>query len=45
MIIAGVRSACAYAGAADLAEFRERAVIGVQTRAGYVEGQPVYHSW
>lgn len=45
MIIAGVRSACAYAGAADLAEFRERAVVGVQTRAGYVEGQPVYGSW
>jgi IMP dehydrogenase len=39
-IVAGVRSACAYTGAADLAEFHERAVIGVQTPAGYVEGQP-----
>jgi IMP dehydrogenase len=45
MIVAGVRSACAYAGAADLAEFRERAVVGVQTRAGYLEGQPLYRSW
>lgn len=39
-IVAGVRSACAYAGAASLAEFRERAVFGVQTTAGYAEGMP-----
>ena len=38
LIVAGVRSACAYAGARDLAEFRERAVVGVQTPAGYAEG-------
>src|SRR5512139_60362 len=30
-IFAGVRSACTYAGAADLEEFHERAVIGVQS--------------
>ncbi|MCL2781748.1 MAG: GuaB1 family IMP dehydrogenase-related protein [Actinomycetia bacterium] len=44
-ITAGVRSACAYAGARDLAEFTERAVIGVQTASGYAEGRPRYHSW
>jgi IMP dehydrogenase len=38
-IVAGVRSACTYAGAATLAEFRERAVMGAQTQAGYAEGK------
>jgi IMP dehydrogenase len=40
LIVAGVRSACTYAGAADLAQFHARAVLGVQTPAGYTEGQP-----
>ncbi len=44
-ITAGVRSACTYAGAADLAEFRERAVVGVQSAAGYSEGRPLATSW
>ena len=44
-IVAGVRSACTYAGAADLASFRERAVIGVQTRSGYAEGRPISGGW
>ncbi len=39
-IVAGLRSACTYAGARTLAEFRERAVVGVQSAAGYAEGQP-----
>lgn len=39
-IVAGVRSACTYAGAATLAELHERAVLRVQTPAGYAEGQP-----
>jgi IMP dehydrogenase len=39
-ICSGVRSACAYAGARDLAEFTERAVVGVQTVAGFTEGTP-----
>jgi IMP dehydrogenase len=38
-IVAGVRSACTYAGAASLAGFHERAVIGAQTPAGYAEGR------
>jgi IMP dehydrogenase len=44
-IVAGVRSACTYAGARDLAEFHERAIVGVQSNAGYVEGLPVGTSW
>ncbi len=39
-IVAGVRSACTYAGAASLTEFLERAVVGVQSLAGYREGLP-----
>jgi IMP dehydrogenase len=45
MIIAGVRSSCTYAGAASLAEFADRAVIGVQSASGYSEGMPVPTSW
>jgi len=44
-IVAGLRSACTYAGAADLAEFHDRAVVGVQSRAGYDEGRPLETSW
>ena len=44
LIVAGVRSACTYAGAATLADLHERAVIGVQSAAGYAEGRPL-HSW
>jgi IMP dehydrogenase len=39
-IITGVQSAFTYAGAADAADFHERAVIGVQTAGGYGEGKP-----
>ena len=39
MITAGVRSSMTYAGAANLAEFRERAVVGTQSAAGYEEGK------
>jgi IMP dehydrogenase len=44
-ITAGLRSACAYAGAASLAGLRDRAVIGVQSAAGYSEGMPLPTSW
>jgi IMP dehydrogenase len=43
--VAGVRSACAYAGAATLEGLHERAVVGVQTLAGYTEGKPLHRSW
>ncbi|MBV9097746.1 MAG: GuaB1 family IMP dehydrogenase-related protein, partial [Frankiaceae bacterium] len=44
-IVAGLRSACTYAGARTLPEFAERAVVGVQSAAGYAEGQPLFRSW
>ncbi|MBI5794458.1 GuaB1 family IMP dehydrogenase-related protein [Candidatus Uhrbacteria bacterium] len=44
-ITAGIRSACTYAGARNLAEFYDRAVVGVQTQAGYQEGKAVCESW
>jgi IMP dehydrogenase len=39
-ICSGVRSACTYAGARSLEEFTARAVVGVQTVAGFTEGTP-----
>jgi IMP dehydrogenase len=44
-IVAGVRSACTYAGAASITELHERAVVGVQSGAGYDEGRPLGTSW
>jgi len=44
-ITAGLRSACSYAGASDLDELHERAVVGVQSAAGYSEGMPQPTSW
>lgn len=45
VICAGVRSACTYAGARTLPEFAERAVVGVQSVAGYAEGRPLPAGW
>ena len=45
LIVAGVRSACTYAGAANLEELYERAIIGVQSVAGFAEGRPLDTSW
>lgn len=44
-ITAGVRSSLTYAGAVDLEQFRERAVVGLQSASGYEEGRPVSASW
>ncbi|MCW2597410.1 MAG: dehydrogenase family protein [Jatrophihabitans sp.] len=44
-ITAGVRSACTYAGAANLEQLHQRAVVGVQTSAGYAEGRPLDAGW
>jgi IMP dehydrogenase len=44
-ICSGVRSACTYAGATSLAELHERAVVGVQSAAGFHEGRPLATSW
>jgi len=45
MIVAGVRSACSYTGARTLAALAERAVVGIQSPAGFAEGRPVPVSW
>jgi IMP dehydrogenase len=44
-ITAGVRSAFTYAGARTMAEFHERAVVGLQSTAGFAEGAPLHTSW
>jgi IMP dehydrogenase len=44
-ICSGVRSACTYAGATDLESFHERAVLGVQSAAGFAEGRPLPTGW
>jgi IMP dehydrogenase len=44
-IVAGVRSSCTYAGAANINEFHNKAVVGIQSAAGYDEGRPQGTSW
>jgi IMP dehydrogenase len=44
-ITAGLRSACAYAGADTLDGLHERAVVGIQGAAGYSEGMPLPAGW
>jgi IMP dehydrogenase len=44
-IVAGVRSSFTYAGARTIAEFADRALIGVQSAAGYAEGRPLQTGW
>jgi IMP dehydrogenase len=44
-IVAGLRSACTYAGARTLEQLHHNAHIGVQGAAGYFEGQPLHSSW
>lgn len=45
MITSGLRSSMTYAGAATLPQFHERAVVGVQSAAGYEEGKALPVSW
>ncbi|WP_225754411.1 GuaB1 family IMP dehydrogenase-related protein [Actinotalea sp. Marseille-Q4924] len=44
-ISSGLRSACTYAGARTLEELAERAVVGIQSAAGYEEGRPLPQGW
>jgi IMP dehydrogenase len=44
-IVAGVRSSMTYAGARNIGEFQDKAVIGIQSSAGYQEGKPVETNW
>ncbi len=41
----GLRSSLTYSGASTISEFYERAVVGVQSSAGYSEGQPLHDGW
>ncbi|KQZ82133.1 inosine-5-monophosphate dehydrogenase [Microbacterium sp. Root166] len=45
MITSGVRSSFTYAGASSVAEFRDRARVGLQSAAGYDEGKALPVSW
>jgi IMP dehydrogenase len=44
-ITSGLRSTCTYVGAATIAELHERAVLGVQSAAGFAEGHPLPTGW
>ncbi|ORI20629.1 GuaB1 family IMP dehydrogenase-related protein [Rhodococcus sp. 1168] len=44
-ICSGVRSTCTYAGARTLPELHARAVLGVQSAAGFAEGRPLPSGW
>ncbi|MCW2538596.1 MAG: inosine-5-monophosphate dehydrogenase [Frankiales bacterium] len=44
-VVAGVRSSFTYAGASTISEFAERAVVGLQSAAGYAEGRPLHTGW
>lgn len=44
-LTAGVRSSMTYAGAVDLEQFAERAVMGIQGSSGYEEGRARTESW
>ncbi|MGV0991868.1 MAG: GuaB1 family IMP dehydrogenase-related protein [Mycobacterium sp.] len=44
-ITSGVRSTCTYVGATTIAELHERAVLGVQSAAGFAEGHPLPTGW
>jgi len=44
-IVSGVRSAFTYTGAASVEQFSDRALVGVQSAAGYAEGRPLHSSW
>lgn len=45
MITSGLRSSMTYAGATDLAQFRDKSLVGIQSAAGYEEGRPLQQSW
>ena len=44
-ITSGVRSTCTYVGARTIAELHERAILGVQSAAGFAEGHPLPTGW
>ncbi|HWI31309.1 MAG TPA: GuaB1 family IMP dehydrogenase-related protein [Microbacterium sp.] len=45
MITSGVRSSFTYAGATSVADFHDKALVGLQSAAGYDEGKALPVSW
>jgi IMP dehydrogenase len=45
MITTGLRSSFTYAGARSVGEFQDRALVGIQSAAGYEEGKALPVSW
>ncbi|MFC4245260.1 GuaB1 family IMP dehydrogenase-related protein [Gryllotalpicola reticulitermitis] len=45
MITTGLRSSFTYAGARSVADFHDRALVGLQSAAGYEEGKALPVSW
>ena len=45
MITTGLRSSFTYAGSRTVAEFHDRALVGIQSAAGYEEGKALPVSW
>jgi IMP dehydrogenase len=44
-ITSGLRSTCTYIGATTIAQLHDRAVLGVQSAAGFAEGHPLPTGW
>ncbi|MGL4305923.1 MAG: IMP dehydrogenase, partial [Mycobacteriaceae bacterium] len=44
-ITSGLRSTCTYTGARTLLELQQKAVLGVQSAAGFAEGKPLPTGW
>ncbi len=44
-ISAGIRSSMSYAGAKNIEQFQQKAVIGIQSAAGYQEGLAIDSNW
>lgn len=44
-ITAGIRSSMTYAGARSISDFHEKAIVGIQSNAGFAEGKALDSSW
>jgi IMP dehydrogenase len=44
-IAVGLRSSMTYAGARSISEFHKKAIVGVQSNAGFIEGKALDSSW
>jgi len=44
-IVAGLKSALSYSGVDNLKDFSDQAIVGLQSQAGYSEGQALQYGW